>query len=175
MRVTVGQTQLEMVKGDITQEVTDAVVNAANRQLAPGGGVAGAIHRAAGPGLWEECQQLGGIDTGEAVITSGHNFWARYVIHTVGPVYSGAPEDSRLLARSYRNSLRLAVDSGLSSIAFPSLSTGAFGYPHGEAAQVAMETVVEFLQENHRLHLVRFVLFDCTSWKAYVGALRDLV
>ena len=159
---TVGGTSLELVQGDITKQDTDAIVNAANSGLSGGGGVDGAIHRAGGPRIMEECREIGGCPTGESRMTSGGNLMARYVIHAVGPVYNnGVSGEDSLLANAYRNSLRLGVEKGLKSVAFPSLSTGAYGYPLREAASIALKTVVEFLKtEQHGLELVRFVLFD---------------
>ena len=149
---------LEVVQGDITAQETDAVVNAANKALAPGGGVAGAIHRAAGPQLWEACAKLGGCETGEAKITAGFNLPAKYVVHTVGPVYGESGSSAELLARAYANSLRVADEQGLESIAFPALSTGAFGYPVQEAAEIALRTLLQELPRQDSLRLVRLVL-----------------
>ena len=134
-RLQIGQSVIELVLGDITEEATDAIVNAANKELAPGGGVSGAIHKAAGPGLWEEAKTIGGCQTGEAKITYAHNLKARYVIHTVGPVYSGSPQDPTILRSCYMESLHLASTHDAFTIAFPSISTGIFGYPITEAAQ----------------------------------------
>lgn len=175
MEVRLGRASLELVPGDITRQEVDAVVNAANRELAPGGGVAGAIHRAAGPGLWEECRPLGPIQTGQAVITGGHHLPARHVIHTVGPVYSGSPEEPRLLARCYRECLRLAAEHGLKSIAFPALSTGAFGYPMRQAAQVALRTMLKELPEHPTLERVRFVLWAADSLRTHEEVLQELL
>jgi O-acetyl-ADP-ribose deacetylase (regulator of RNase III) len=125
--LVIGQTTLEVVRGDITKQDTEAIVNAANKQLAPGGGVAGAIHRAAGRGLWEECKKLSGCNTGEAKLTSEYNLKAKYILHTVGPVYNGIPQDAEGLRTCYINSLRLADENGITSISFPAISTGAFG------------------------------------------------
>jgi O-acetyl-ADP-ribose deacetylase (regulator of RNase III) len=158
MRVIREDRSLEVVRGDITTQDTDAVVNAANKALAPGGGVAGAIHRAAGEELWEECAKIGGIDTGEAVITRGYQLPADYVVHTVGPVYGSDEPAAELLARSYRESLRLADEKGLASIAFPALSTGAFGYPMAEAAEVAFATLLDELPDCAHVRVVRLVL-----------------
>ncbi|MFP4646708.1 MAG: macro domain-containing protein [Candidatus Acetothermia bacterium] len=165
--------RLELVQGDITRQSTEAVVNAANKELAPGGGVAGAIHRAAGEKLWEECKKLGGCKTGEAKLTSGYNLPADYVIHTVGPVYSGAPRDEQLLSDSYLNSLRLAVENEISSVAFPALSTGAFGYPLEKAAPVALQTITDFLQEHGYPELVRLVLHTQQDLEEHVQILND--
>lgn len=169
-----GRARLELVRGDITRQEEDAVVNAANKELAPGGGVAGAIHRAAGPGLWAECRPLGPIETGQAVITGGHRLPARHVIHTVGPVYSGSPKDPRLLARCYRECLRLAAEHELRSIATPALSTGAFGYPLRQAAEVALSTVLEELGDHPTLERVRFVLWGQESLEVHQDVLRRL-
>ena len=170
----IGQTQLELVRGDITKQDTEAIVNAANRRLAPGGGVAGAIHRAAGPGLWEECKRLGGCETGEAKLTSGHNLKAKYVIHTVGPVYSGKAEDSEDLKACYVNSLKLADENGIESVSFPAISTGAFGYPLNEAAVISLSAVREYLSEATNLKLLRFVLFSQSTYDVYKEALVSL-
>jgi O-acetyl-ADP-ribose deacetylase (regulator of RNase III) len=160
------ETKIETVLGDITQQNTDAIVNAANKALAPGGGVAGAIHRKAGPGLWQECKSLGGCETGEAKITGGYNLPVRYVIHTVGPIYSGSPDDPKLLARCYENSIKLAYKKGLKSISFPSISTGVFRYPVEEAAGVAVRAVRKALRQ-YPIKLVRFVLYDQKTYDAY--------
>lgn len=166
-KLVIGQTTLELVRGDITKQDTVAIVNAANKQLAPGGGVAGAIHRAAGPSLWEECKKLGGCETGEARLTSGYRLRAKYVIHTVGPVYSGTPKDAEYLRICYRNSLRLADENKITSVSFPAISTGAFGYPVGEAAEVALSTVKDYLEGETNLELVRFVLYSQSAYDAY--------
>lgn len=175
MEVKIGKSTLELVQGDITQQETDAIVNAANPTLLGGGGVDGAIHRAAGPELLEQCRTLGGCKTGDAKITKGYRLKARYVIHTVGPVYrrdgERAPE---LLASAYRRSLEVAREHGLKSIAFPSISTGAYGYPLAEAAPIALRTVIEFLKENQEIKLVRFVLFDQKTLQAYEEALKGV-
>ncbi len=171
----IGGSTLELTVGDITKQETGAIVNAANKQLAPGGGVAGAIHRAAGPGLWEDCKQLGGCETGEAKITYGHNLPAKYVIHTVGPVYRGTPEDPLLLANCYRRSLQLALDHDVNSISFPAISAGIFGYPMAEAAQVSLQAVLDFLRENPKMELVRFVLFKPADYEVYRQALTELI
>ncbi len=166
-RHVIGGTLLELVRGDITTQDTDAIVNAANAQLAPGGGVAGAIHRAAGPSLWEECKGLGGCRTGEAKLTAGHALRAKAIIHTVGPVYSGASHDAEALQACYRNSLRLADEHGIRSLSFPAISTGAFGYPLEAAATIAVTTVLEYLNGTTRLTLVRFVLYSQTDYDVF--------
>jgi O-acetyl-ADP-ribose deacetylase (regulator of RNase III) len=175
MRAKIDGVTLELVKGDITKQDTEAVVNAANKRLAPGGGVAGAIHRAAGPGLWEECKRLGGCETGEAKITRGYGLHASYVIHTVGPVYTGSPEDPKLLKSCYRRCLRIAEEQGVESTSFPAISTGAFGYPMEEAAKIALKTVLEELRGTHKIRLVRFVLHDSNALRVYERVLESLL
>ena len=170
-----GDADIEVIVGDITDEHTDAIVNAANKYLAPGGGVAGAIHRAAGPQLWEECKTLGGCQTGEAKITSGYNLPASYVIHTVGPVYSGKSQDARLLASCYIQVMRLAADYGLKSIAFPALSTGAFGYPMEKAAGIAIQSLQDVLKKPTSVHHVRFVLYDAYSLQVHVTVFQRTI
>ena len=170
-----GGVAVEVLVGDITMQDTDVVVNAANMRLAPGGGVAGAIHRAAGPGLWEECKQIGGIQTGEAVLTKGYNLLARYVIHTVGPVYHGRSEDAVLLASCYQSCLQLADTRGLESIAFPALSTGIFGYPVDEAAEIALRTVIDTVKVLSKVKLVRFVLFDESVLQIHIHQLDGII
>ncbi|HKL77555.1 MAG TPA: macro domain-containing protein [Gammaproteobacteria bacterium] len=159
---------LEVVRGDITaQDGFDAVVNAANKELAPGGGVAGAIHRAAGPGLWEECRGLGGCATGEAKISGGHDLPNPHVIHTVGPVYGQDEPAAELLAASYHNSLLRAEEAGLASVAFPALSTGAFGYPMAEAAEVAVRTLLATLPDLQSVKRVALVLRGIRDWETH--------
>ena len=160
MRRQLGVVTVECIQGDITsQEGIEAVVNAANARLEPGGGVAGAIHRAAGPDLAEEAVPLGPIGPGEALITGAHGLPNRYIIHTLGPVYGQDRPETELLARCYRNSLALAEENGIESVAFPAISTGIFGYPAEEAAEVALRTVQEEAERLERVRLVRFVLF----------------
>jgi len=171
----VKQAKLELVQGDITHQDTDAIVNAANTSLLGGGGVDGAIHRAAGPELLAECLTIGGCPTGDAKITKGYRLKARHIIHTVGPVYRGSPHDAELLASCYQRSLFLAAVNHLDSVAFPSISTGAYGYPVDEAAPIALKTVVEFLNTPSSIELVRFVLFDRLTFQAYGRALERLV
>ncbi len=173
-RLETGRTILELVRGDITKQDTDAIVNAANTRLAPGGGVAGAIHRAAGPDLWEECKMLGGCRTGEAKLTSGHALKATYVIHTVGPVYSGTSRDAEELRACYHNSLRLADEKGIRSVSFPAISTGAFGYPLEEAAQISLTTVIEYLHEETGLKHVRFVLYSQSAYDVFRDVFTSL-
>ncbi len=175
MQLQINNRVLELVQGDITQQDTDAIVNAANRSLLGGGGVDGAIHRAGGPRILEECRQLAPCPTGEARITSGGNLQARYVIHTVGPIYSGdVAHDAPLLARAYQSSLDLAVQYGLRRVAFPSISTGIYAYPVLEAAHTALATVIAHLHAQPLPELVRFVLFDAQTFAAYQQALEAL-
>lgn len=167
--------RLELVQGDITREETDAIVNAANSGLRGGGGVDGAIHRAGGPVILEECRQIGACPTGQAVITSGGRLKARYVIHTVGPVYrDGHHGEAELLASAYRNSLGLAKERSLQSIAFPSISTGIYGYPVADAARIALGIVREIAKTPGSLEVVRFVLFDEVTYGAYQTAREEL-
>ncbi len=159
--------RMEILQGDITKLKTDAIVNAANSSLLGGGGVDGSIHRAAGPGLLAECRTVGGCPAGEARITKGYNLPAKYVIHTVGPVYSGKPRDSQLLSSCYRNSLQLAADHNAVSIAFPAVSCGVYGYPIEKACIIAVETVAEFLKKNQSVRKVVFVLFSSGDYRVY--------
>ena len=140
--------RMSIVEGDITRLDVDAIVNAANESLLGGGGVDGAIHRAAGPGLLAECRQIGGCPTGEARLPGGFNLPARHVIHTVGPIWQGGGGEADLLANCYRNSMVLASENGIASIAFPAISTGVYGYPGGLAAEIAVAAVAEYLQSN---------------------------
>ena len=165
---------VECVRGDITaQEDVDVVVNAANARLGPGGGVAGAIHRAAGPGLAEEAMPLGPINPGEAVITGAHGLPNRFVIHTLGPVYGQDRPEAELLARCYRNALALAEENGAHSIAFPAISTGIFGYPVEDAADVALRTVRDASKGLSTVSLVRFVLFGEGDLRVHERALSE--
>jgi O-acetyl-ADP-ribose deacetylase len=159
--------QIEIVQGDITKLNVDAIVNAANTALL-GGGVDGAIHRAAGPGLLAECRTLGGCPPGEAKITRGHHLPTRFVIHTVGPVWRGGKHhESETLANCYRNSLQLAVQNEIKTIAFPAISCGAYGYPIPEAAQVALKTARDFLATDDSIDKVTFVLWGEDVYNAY--------
>jgi O-acetyl-ADP-ribose deacetylase len=163
---------LELERGDIVAQQVDAIVNAANSSLLGGGGVDGAIHRAAGPELLTECRALGGCPTGEARITRGYRLPARHVIHAVGPIYAGGRGgEAALLASAYRNSLELAARHGLRSIAFPSISTGIYGYPLDDAAEIAVRTVYDFPRAERGIELVRFVLWNDRALEAFQRAL----
>jgi len=175
MKITVFQSTLEVVQGDITQQETEAIGNAANRALAGGGGVDGAIHNAGGPTIKEELKaRYKGCPTGSAVITSGGNLKSKYVIHAVGPRYSGSPKDPELLSSAYRKSLELCTQNKVSSIAFPSISTGIYGYPVEEASRIALKTVMDYLKNHPEIKLVRFVLFDSKTHGVYEEALKEL-
>lgn len=166
--------KLEIRQGDITKLKVDAIVNAANTSLLGGGGVDGAIHRAAGPGLVAECRTLGGCPTGEARITGGYNLPARHVIHTVGPVYRGNPRDARLLKSCYENSLSLAVAHNLRTIAFPAISCGVYGYPIEDACKIAVDTCVEALKAHPGLEKIVFTLFSASDLEVYEDYLGQL-
>jgi O-acetyl-ADP-ribose deacetylase (regulator of RNase III) len=170
---------LELVTGDITDETTDAIVNAANSSLLGGGGVDGAIHQAAGPSLLSECKKIrdlrGPLPPGQAVTTSGAKLKARYVIHTVGPVWQGGKvNEPQILESCYCNSMEQANIKSCTSVSFPSISTGAFGYPVGPAAQIALRAIADLLHQPRSVKLVRFVLFDERSYKAYAAAAEEL-
>ncbi|MDW7650046.1 MAG: O-acetyl-ADP-ribose deacetylase [Bacillota bacterium] len=173
-RLQVNSAVIELVQGDITQEETDAIVNAANKELSPGGGVSGAIHRAAGPQLWEETKKIGGCETGEAKITFAYNLKSRYVIHTVGPVYSGSSKDPEQLRSCYEQSLHLASTHFAKTISFPAISTGIFGYPVKEAAEISLKTVRDYLLSHPEIETVRFVLFSRDDYNTYKTVGSDL-
>ena len=178
MEVTVKKTKVSVTQGDITRQATDAIVNAANSSLMGGGGVDGAIHRAGGPAILEECKKIvalqGRLPTGKAVITTGGNLQAQYVIHTVGPIWhGGSGNEAELLSSAYYECLKLATANKLASIAFPSISTGAYGYPVDEAAKIAVSTVVSFLKKQATsLKDVVFVIFDSQTYQSYRSALQ---
>jgi O-acetyl-ADP-ribose deacetylase (regulator of RNase III) len=180
--IQIGKTKICLVQGDITDQNTDAIVNAANSTLMGGGGVDGAIHRKGGPKILEECKQIratewpDGLPTGKAVITSGGDLKARHVIHTVGPVWRGGIYgEPELLAEAYLNSLRLAVSKGLESIAFPSISTGAYGYSIEKASGIALTTVKGFLEKEDKLDRVIFVLFTKHDLEVYTQAAKEIL
>jgi O-acetyl-ADP-ribose deacetylase (regulator of RNase III) len=176
VRAQIKNALLELVEGDIVQQDTEAVVNAANSSLLGGGGVDGAIHRAAGPELLAETRTLGGCMTGDAKITRGYRLKAKYIIHAVGPIYRR--DDlaiSGLLASAYQRSLELAVEYHIRSVAFPSISTGAYGYPLEEAAPIALKTTSDFLANHDSLELVRFVLFNSIILSEFAAALDNLI
>lgn len=162
------KSKIKIIQDDITKLKVDAIVNAANTTLLGGGGVDGAIHRAAGPQLLEECRTLNGCLTGEAKITKGYNLPAKYVIHTVGPVWNGGNnKEDELLANCYRNSLKLAVESGIKTIAFPAISTGVYRFPLERATKIAIKEVREFLKENKSIEKIIFVCFDERAYEVY--------
>ena len=176
MDVKVNKGMLSLVQGDITREETDAIVNAANSRLAGGAGVDGAIHQAGGPSIMDECRKIGGCPTGQAVITSGGALKARYVIHTVGPVYRGGTAgEADLLRSAYLESLKLASARTLRSIAFPAINTGVYSYPLVEAAHIALKTAVDYLGEHEDIELIRFVLFSRETYAAFVKELRKIL
>jgi O-acetyl-ADP-ribose deacetylase (regulator of RNase III) len=181
MDFKVGNAILSLVKGDLTDVEADAIVNAANSTLLGGGGVDGAIHQKGGPKILEECQRIrtkewpDGLPTGNAVITSGGNLKAKHVIHTVGPIWRGGfYDEAKLLRQAYRNSLKLALASGLKTVAFPSISTGAYGFPVQEASVVALSVVKDFLEQEDRLERVTFVLFSDRDLQVYLKTATDL-
>ena len=173
MKISIGARTLELKQGDITKEDTDAIANAANSSLAGGGGVDGAIHRAGGPAIMKELnEKYQGCQTGSAVLTGGGKLKARYVLHAVGPRYRGHPEDAKLLASAYETCLNLCAQHGLRSIAFPSISTGIYGYPLDEAAPIALGTVMAHMKTNALPELARFVLFNDATLAAYHRVLQ---
>lgn len=166
---------LVLTIGDITRESTDAIVNAANSRLAGGGGVDGAIHRAGGPAIMQQCRKIGGCPTGKAVITTGGALKARYVIHAVGPRYSdGDSGEAALLKSAYGESLRLASQKNLRSVSFPAISTGAYGYPIREAARIALQTISDYLKQHTDIPLVRFVLYDQNAYDIFAQELEQI-
>ena len=181
IEISIGKSKIKLVQGDITDQKTEAIVNAANPSLMGGGGVDGAIHRKGGPKILEECKKIrntewpDGLPTGKAVITSGGKLKAQYVIHTVGPIWRGGNRDEpRLLSDAYWNSLELAVSKGLKTVAFPSISTGAYGYSVEKASRIALKTVKSFLEERDSLEEVRFVLFSSSDLGKYRDAIKEV-
>lgn len=175
MELRVGKSKLMIAEGDITREETDAIVNAANSGLRGGGGVDGAIHRAGGPAIMEECRNIGSCPTGQAVITTGGNLKAKYVIHTVGPVWSGGNRNEAALLRSaYLESLKLATKKGIKSLSFPAISAGAYGYPLNMAARIALKTAIDYLSDNPDIELVRFVLFGKTTYDVFAEEMKKI-
>lgn len=179
MTITVNKTRLSLIIGDITKQKTDAIVNAANSSLMGGGGVDGAIHKAGGPKILEECMKIrekqGGCNTGEAVITTGGNLPAKYVIHTVGPIWHGGDrKEPELLANCYKNSLKLATENSIKTLSFPSISTGVYGYLIDQASKVALKAVTDFLKEDESLDEVVFVLFNDVIYQNYEEALKTI-
>lgn len=172
---TTNNVTLTLQEGDITKVQAEAIVNAANAALAGGGGVDGAIHRAAGPGLMAECRKIGGCPTGSAVATSAGNLPARYIFHAVGPIYHGRPEDEKLLRGAYQSCLDLAEQHQLQSIVFPSLSTGAYGYPLTLAAPIALTTVIQHIQRPTSLRQVIFALFGNRAYSVFERELEKLL
>jgi O-acetyl-ADP-ribose deacetylase (regulator of RNase III) len=182
MDFQVGKATLQLIKGDITEVEADAIVNAANSSLMGGGGVDGAVHRKGGPKILEECKRIratewpDGLPTGKAVITSGGNLKAKYIIHTVGPVWLGGFHvEAELLKQAYKNSLKLAVAKGLKTIAFPSISTGAYGYPIEDASRIALRTVKDFLEKEDKLERVVFVLFSENDFQVYLQTTKSIL
>lgn len=175
MEIRIGNSKLVLKQGDITKEEVDAIVNAANPSLLGGGGVDGAIHRAGGPEILEQCQKLGGCQPGDAKITTGGRLKAKYVIHTVGPIWAGGKEDEpKILASAYRRSLEVASENKCKSVSFPSISTGAYGYPIAEAAKIALRTIVDYLKTHPEIEEVRMVLFTYDDFQVYARELRQM-
>ena len=175
MQIPIGPSILEIVQGDITLQDTEAIVNAANARLVCGGGVDGAIHRAGGPAIMAACRKIGGCPTGHAVLTTGGALKAKYVIHAVGPVYRGGGRgEAALLKSAYLSCLKIASEKGIKSIAFPSISTGVYGYPLPEGSQIALATCRNYLSGHPEIERIRFVLFGETNYRAYEKALKAI-
>jgi len=175
MELKINNSNLMITQGDITTESTDAIVNAANSRLVGGGGVDGAIHRAGGPSIMQACRKIGSCPTGKAVITTAGNLKAKYVIHTVGPIYRGGNKgEAELLKSAYLESLKIASSKKLKSISFPAISTGAYGYPIQKAARIALQTTIEYLQEHSDIKLVRFILYDQDTYEIFKKELQNL-
>lgn len=176
MLIPIGNSFLEVTMGDITKQDVDAIVNAANSSLLGGGGVDGAIHRAAGPEPLEECRTLGGCVTGSAKITRGYKLKAKHVIHAVGPVYhDGTRGEPAMLRSAYQTCLGLASQTGCVSLAFPAISTGVYGYPMADAARIAFGTIIEYLREHQEIELVRYVLYDTRALEVHERVLKELM
>jgi O-acetyl-ADP-ribose deacetylase (regulator of RNase III) len=176
VEIKINETLIVLACGDITKETTDAIVNAANERLAGGAGVDGAIHRVGGPEIMAQCRLIGGCATGQAVITTGGNLQAKYVIHTVGPIYNGGTRGEALLLQSaYKKSLELAREKGLQSVSFPAISTGIYGYPLEEAARLALKTCIEFARSNVNIKIIRHILFSRPIYEVYSAELKKLV
>ena len=176
MEATINRTLIALACGDITDESTVAIVNAANESLAGGAGVDGAIHSAGGPAIMAQCRKIGGCPTGQAVITTGGSLKAKYVIHTVGPIYRGGSKDeAKLLQSAYRESLKLALKNNLQSISFPAISTGVYGYPIDEAAHLALQTCIEFAEANTGIKLIRHILFARRTYEIFSGEFKKLL
>ena len=175
MEVKIGKSVLALKRGDITKEAVDAIVNAANNSLLGGGGVDGAIHRAGGPAILEECRKLGGCETGDAKITTGGKLPVKHVIHTVGPIWHGGNRnEDKLLAGSYRRSLEVATANKVRTIAFPSISTGAYGFPIDRASRIALRTVADYLKDHPEIERATFVLFSDNDLGIYEAALKEI-
>lgn len=175
MQIKIDSSLLELVEGDITKQNTEAIANAANSSLAGGGGVDGAIHRAGGTTIMDACRKIGGCPTGEARLTTGGNLMAKHVFHTVGPVYrGGAHGEPELLKNAYLACLKLASEHAIKSIAFPSISTGVYGYPIEDAAKIALTTVIDYLKTHQKINLVRFVLFGSDAYNRYEKILKGI-
>jgi len=176
MEVKVNSALIALVLGDITVEETDAIVNAANSGLRGGGGVDGAIHRAGGASIMEECRKIGSCPTGQAVVTGGGNLKARYVIHAVGPVYRGGGRgEADLLKSAYRESLKRVTEKGLTSVSFPAISAGVYGYPLEEAARIALTTAIDYVKDHDEIQLVRFVLFSQDIYDVFTKELKRIM
>ncbi|MBW2560358.1 MAG: O-acetyl-ADP-ribose deacetylase [Deltaproteobacteria bacterium] len=176
MEMKIGAAVIALSLGDITREETDAIVNAANSGLRGGGGVDGAIHRAGGHSIMEECREIGSCPTGQAVVTGGGNLTARYVIHTVGPVYRGGSRgEADLLKSAYRESLKQVTNKGLESVSFPAISAGVYGYPLEEAAHIALTTAIDYVKNHQEIGLVRFVLFSQDIYDVFLSELKKLM
>jgi len=175
MELKINRSTLVLAIGNITNESTDAIVNAAKTWLSGGGGVDGAIHQVGGPSIMQECRKIGGCLTGDAVITTAGNLKAKYVIHTVGPIYHGGNRgETELLKSAYLESLKLASTRKLKSIAFPAISAGAYGYPVPEAAHIALKTTIDYLKEHSDIELVRFILFEQNTFEIFAKELKKL-